>query len=63
MKQFFSGLTQLAGIIIALCGIICGMCETNTPVRTMLIAAVLLIVGAAVCYIGKEMEYETTRRM
>ena len=63
MKRFFSELSQLAGIIIALCGIICGMCETENQLRTMLIGIVLLIVGAAICYLGKEMEYETTRRM
>lgn len=59
MKQFFRELVQLAGMIIALCGIICGMCETENQLRTMGVAFVLLIAGAAICYIGKEMEYGT----
>ena len=63
MKQLISELSQLVGFLIALCGIICGMCETENQLRTMLIAAVLLIAGAVICYMGKEMEYETTRRM
>jgi len=57
MKQLFRELVQLVGFMIALCGIICGMSETENQLRTMLIAAVLFIVGVAVCYIGKEMEY------
>lgn len=57
MKQLISGLSQLAGIIIFLCGVICGMCETENYLMTMLIAAVLMLVGAVTCYIGKELEY------
>lgn len=56
MKQF---LKECTGVIIALCGIICGMCETENRLRTMLIAFALLITGAAICYIGKEKEYGT----
>ncbi len=59
MKRFLSGLMQLAGVFIALCGIICGMCETRYQLKTMLIAAVLLITGAAICYFGGEKEYGT----
>lgn len=59
MKQLISGLSQLAGIFIVLCGLICGMCETENQLRTMLIAFILLIAGAAICYLGKEMEYGT----
>jgi hypothetical protein len=57
MKRLISELTQLAGFFTALCGIICGMCETENQLRTMLIGFVLLIAGAAICYIGKELEY------
>ena len=59
MKQLISFLSQLVGIITVLCGIICGMCESENQLRTMLIAAILLLSGAVICYIGKELEYGT----
>ena len=59
MKQLISELTQTVGVLITLCGIVCSMCETENQLRTMLIGLVLLLVGAAICYIGKEMEYGT----
>lgn len=59
MKQLISELVQFAGFALAVFGIICGMCETENQLRTMLIGIALLIVGAAICYIGKEMEYGT----
>ena len=53
------GMAQLIGFLAALCGIICCMCETETPLRTMLIGFALLIIGAAICYIGRNKEYGT----
>ena len=57
MKQLISELLQLAGFATAIFGIICGMCESENQLRTMLIGIALLIVGVAICYIGREMEY------
>ena len=57
MKQLISELVQFVGFTTAIFGIICGMCETENQLRTMLIAVVLLISGVAICYIGKELEY------
>ena len=59
MKRLLNDLSQFAGVSIILCGIICGMCETEHQIRTMLIAFALLITGAAICYISKEKEYGT----
>ena len=59
MKRLISELVQLAGFTLAMFGIICGMCESEYQLITMLIGMVAFLSGVAICCIGREMEYGT----
>lgn len=66
MKRVISGIAELVGALFVMLGLVVCMCETpnlDKQLINMLCGVGIMVAGAIICYIGKEMEYETTRRM
>lgn len=56
--RIFRELLQLIGIVIAIAGIVIGMCECNTvemQFRSMVIALVTFLVGCLITWAGSQL--------
>ncbi len=57
MRKMFSEIAVLAGFVLVILGLVVCMCETaelDKQFATMLYGAGSIVVGAILCYFGKE---------
>ncbi len=59
MRRAISEVGQVMGILIAVCGLIVGMCDTadlESQVRTMFIGLAMFLIGAGITALAKRGE-------